>query len=70
MQCKSCKKELEYQHDYRNGKHAEYLCPCGQFLQWDYEFVEPTGHGSLRLGNPQQCIHEDKIKPGASLPIF
>jgi len=69
MHCPKCGKEFNHKFDPRSGTRAEYRCPCGQFLQWDYHMPETTHPGKITVGPPKPCEHEELKKPDAAVPL-
>ena len=62
MRCPVCNNEFIHKFDPKGGTHAEYECPCGQLLQWDYQIPKTNRPGKITVGPPKPCEHDDLKK--------
>jgi hypothetical protein len=67
MYCPSCEVEVLHQFDLAHGTHVEYLCACGQRLQWD-QLVKAIARAAFLIGGPQPCEHAALCTPDALFP--
>jgi hypothetical protein len=68
MYCPTCTGAFISPFDPRYGDHAEYVCPCGQLLQWDHA-LRTRGVATLLIGPPEACQHAIQAKPEARMPL-
>jgi hypothetical protein len=67
MRCPTCELDFENPFDLTRGAHVEYVCICGQVLQWDHP-IAPIASHALHIGLPQACDHTALRKLGALVP--
>lgn len=70
MRCPACNNEFNHKFDPMRGTHAEYECPCGQLLQWDYPIPKTNHPGKIMVGPPKPCEHEDLKAKNAVVPLY
>lgn len=69
MTCPKCGRPVEYQaNPFKEGRHREMQCRCGQELQWD-EPVTSSREGRITTGPPRACSHEELRKASARVPL-
>ena len=70
MNCK-CGIKIDDRLREEKGKHVNYICSCGQKLQWHFRSIDPMPQGYRRYGGAYECpgkgvcdsYQEDAISP-------